>query len=240
MCFNIWWFFLHDLKGKKAQINQIFLSVASSWPGNINPYFKIKSQKQFYDANILKTYSPFHRHGNSHFSLIIKLTHQGTQAWNYCLQTKCGLVWGAGARIRRDCGCTLAFPFPYHRNKVVASPFRVDLTAAHTKGNSSSGRIVIDPEGHPREDGDQDGGHIRLKNEVTNVSLQPKTQRKSRVGTYSKHKGTVRSHSRRSAPASRGQWLYLNTPGTWKPPRYHAVCSDIYKRGEKECLSVWR
>lgn len=96
---------------------------------------------------------------------------------------------GAGARIHRDCGCTLAFPFSYHRNEVVTSPFREDLTAAHTKGNSSSGRIVIDPEGHPREDGDQDGGHIRLKNEVTNVSLQPKTQRKSRVGTYSQTQG---------------------------------------------------
>lgn len=112
----------------------------------------------------------------------------------------------------------LSLPFPYHCTQAVTSPFREDLTAAHTKGNSSSGGIVIDPEGHPREDGDQDGGHIRLKNEVTNVSLQPKTQRKSRVGTYSKHKGTVRSHSRRStpAPASRGQWHAPKHSRNWE------------------------
>lgn len=214
--------------------------MASSWPGNITPYFKIKCQKQFYDANILTTYFSFHRHGNSHLSLIIKLTHQGTQAWNYCLQTKCGLVGGADARIRTDCGCTLAFPSLTTVPEAVTSPFREDLTAAHTKGNSSCRGIVIDPEGHPREDGDQDGGHIRLKNEVTNVSLQPKTQRKSRVGTYSKHKGTVRSHSRRSAPASRGQGHAPIHSRNWEAAHQRAVCSDIYKGGEKECLSVWR
>lgn len=47
-----------------------------------------------------------------------------------------------------------------------------------TQGHPSSGGIIIDPEGDPGEDGDQDGGHVCLQDEISNVSLNPETQRK--------------------------------------------------------------
>lgn len=43
----------------------------------------------------------------------------------------------------------------------------------------------------------------------------------------------MRSHSRRSAPTSRGQRLHLSTPGTWKP-RTTMQCAVIFiKKGRR-------
>lgn len=48
-----------------------------------------------------------------------------------------------------------------------------------TQGHPSCRGIIIDPERDPGEDGDQDGGHICLQDEISNVPLNPETQRKS-------------------------------------------------------------
>lgn len=45
-----------------------------------------------------------------------------------------------------------------------------------TKGHPSCRGIIINPEGDPGEDGDQDGGHICLQDEISNVPLNPETQ----------------------------------------------------------------
>lgn len=46
----------------------------------------------------------------------------------------------------------------------------------HTQCHSCSRSIVIDPEGDPGQDGDEDGWHVGLQDEVTNVPLNPETQ----------------------------------------------------------------
>ena len=52
-----------------------------------------------------------------------------------------------------------------------------------TQGHSGSRCIVVDPEGDPGEDGNQDGGHVCLQDEVTNVPLQFEAERQTGVGT---------------------------------------------------------
>jgi hypothetical protein len=113
-----------NLKKKKAQINHTFLSVESSWPGNIDPNFKIMYQKYLCDTNIQKTFFLFHRHENSHFSLIIKLVHPEIHAWNYCLKIKCDYVTEADVMTPRIPSCSLAFKFPEHWSDVVTLHFR--------------------------------------------------------------------------------------------------------------------
>lgn len=52
-----------------------------------------------------------------------------------------------------------------------------------TQGHPSCRGIIIDPERHPGENGDQDGGHVRLEDEISNVSLNSETQRKPWIWT---------------------------------------------------------
>lgn len=52
-----------------------------------------------------------------------------------------------------------------------------------TQGHPSCRGIVIDPEGDPGEDGNQDGRHVCLQDEVTNVPLQFKAEGQAGVGT---------------------------------------------------------
>lgn len=52
-----------------------------------------------------------------------------------------------------------------------------------TQGHSGSRGIVVDPEGDPGEDGNQDGRHVCLQDEVTNVPLQFEAEGQAGVGT---------------------------------------------------------
>ena len=51
-----------------------------------------------------------------------------------------------------------------------------------TQGHSGGGGVVVDPEGDPGEDGDQDGGHVGLQDEVSDVPLQLEAQGEAWVG----------------------------------------------------------
>lgn len=52
-----------------------------------------------------------------------------------------------------------------------------------TQGHPSSRGIIIDPKGDPGEDCDQDGGHVCLQDEISNISFNPETQRKPWIWT---------------------------------------------------------
>ena len=52
-----------------------------------------------------------------------------------------------------------------------------------TQGHSGSRGVIVDPEGDPGEDGNQDGRHVRLQDEVTNVPLQLEAEGQAGVGT---------------------------------------------------------
>jgi hypothetical protein len=52
-----------------------------------------------------------------------------------------------------------------------------------TQGHSGSGGIIVDPEGDPGQDGDQDRGHVGLEDKVADVPLQLEAQRQTWVGT---------------------------------------------------------
>jgi len=51
-----------------------------------------------------------------------------------------------------------------------------------TQGHSGSRCIVVDPEGDPGENGYQDGRHVRLQDEVTDVPLQFEAEGQAGVG----------------------------------------------------------
>lgn len=46
-----------------------------------------------------------------------------------------------------------------------------------TQCHSCSRSIIIDPEGHPGQNGDEDRWHVSLQDEVTNVPLNSEAQR---------------------------------------------------------------
>lgn len=52
-----------------------------------------------------------------------------------------------------------------------------------TQGHSGSGGVIVDPERDPGEDGNQDGRHVCLQDEVTNVPLQFEAEGQAGVGT---------------------------------------------------------
>ena len=59
-------------------------------------------------------------------------------------------------------------------------PREAGLTQGHAGGRS----VVVDPEGDPGQDGDQDGGHVRLQDEVSDVPLDPEAERQAGVGAF--------------------------------------------------------
>ena len=52
-----------------------------------------------------------------------------------------------------------------------------------TQCHPGSRGVVVDPEGDPGQDGDQDGGHVGLQDEVADVPLQLEAQRQAWIGT---------------------------------------------------------
>ena len=54
--------------------------------------------------------------------------------------------------------------------------------AGLTEGDPCGGGVVVDPEGDPGQDGDQDGGHVGLQDEVADVPLQLEAQGQPGVG----------------------------------------------------------
>ena len=52
---------------------------------------------------------------------------------------------------------------------------------AFTQSDSGGGGLVVDPEGDPGEDGEEDGRQIGLQHEVADVPLQQEAQGQSRV-----------------------------------------------------------
>lgn len=52
-----------------------------------------------------------------------------------------------------------------------------------TQGHSGSRGVIVNPEGDPGEDGNQDGRHVCLQDEVTNVPLQFEAEGQAGVGT---------------------------------------------------------
>lgn len=115
---------------------------------------------------------------------------------------------------------------PWCPNDTVPSQFGYPFQTARTKGNSSRRCIIIDPEGHPREDGDEDRGHVRLQNEVSDVPLQPKAQWEPRVGTCRNRQRLLpRMHGRHAcALTSVGQWRAFEKPVNWGVVPSHTIC----------------
>lgn len=60
-----------------------------------------------------------------------------------------------------------------------------------TQGHSGSRCIVVDPEGDPGEDGNQDGRHVCLQDEVTDVPLQFEAEGQTGVGTCRRQRGNT-------------------------------------------------
>lgn len=50
-----------------------------------------------------------------------------------------------------------------------------------TQGHTSSRGIIVNPEGDPGQDCDQDGGHVSLQDKIAYVSFDAETQRQPRV-----------------------------------------------------------
>lgn len=50
-----------------------------------------------------------------------------------------------------------------------------------TQGHTSSRGIIVNPEGDPGQDCDQDGGHVSLQDKIANVPFDAETQRQPRV-----------------------------------------------------------
>lgn len=116
---NIWWFlFSRTWKRRKLK----FIKSFCLW-NHLDQAILILTLKSSVKIAIRYKYSwrhifPFHGHGNSHLGLIIKLTHQETHAWNYCLKIKRDYEGEAGVVMCRNCTCTLAFKLPLYHNDV--------------------------------------------------------------------------------------------------------------------------
>jgi len=55
------------------------------------------------------------------------------------------------------------------------------ISLSLTQSHSGGGGVVVDPEGDPGEDGDEDGRHVGLQDEVSDVPLQLEAQGQTRV-----------------------------------------------------------
>lgn len=78
-------------------------------------------------------------------------------------------------------------PTPRHRGQAYRKPSytlkRCTYFSGRTQGHSGGRRVVVDPEGYPGQDGNQDGGHVCLQDEVANVPLQFEAEGQTGVRT---------------------------------------------------------
>lgn len=91
-------------------------------------------------------------------------------------------------------------------NDMVTGRGPCHVGTARTEGDPGCGRVVVDPEGHPGEDGDEDGRHVGLQDEVADVPLQPEAQGQPRVGACGDRQGYARGGGGLTE-GSRSPWM---------------------------------
>lgn len=102
-----------------------------------------------------------------------------------------------------------------------------------TECHSGCWRIVVDPERDPGQDGNQDRWHVRLQDEVANVSLQPEAQGQPRIGTC---EGEI--DEAHMGPVQEGLKSFLTLPSKTKHGNIDGKCVWIvvYIRAVRDTL----